>query len=185
LRQDPDIIMIGEVRDKETAEIAIHAALTGHLVISTLHTNDAIGTISRLLDMGIEPFLVSSALAAIVGQRLVRRICQNCKVEYEADVMMLEELGVKLPLAEKPRFYRGEGCPACKSTGFKGRLGIYEVLVLDEEIRAMIVARADNSGILEAAKRKGFQPMRAQGIRAVLGGHTTVEEIIQATQVVD
>lgn len=185
LRQDPDIIMIGEVRDKETAEIAIHAALTGHLVISTLHTNDAIGTISRLLDMGIEPFLVSSALAAIVGQRLVRRICQNCKVEYEADVMMLEELGVKLPLASRPRFYRGEGCPACKSTGFKGRLGIYEVLVLDEEIRAMIVARADNSGILEAAKRKGFQPMRAQGIRAVLGGHTTVEEIIQATQVVD
>ncbi|MBI1911500.1 MAG: Flp pilus assembly complex ATPase component TadA [Deltaproteobacteria bacterium] len=184
LRQDPDIVMIGEIRDKETADIAIHAALTGHLVISTIHTNDAIGTISRLLDMGIEPYLVSSAVSCIVGQRLVRKICDNCKAPFDADQRLIAELGVKFP-GKVPQFYKGSGCTACKNTGLKGRIGIYEVLVLDEELRSMIVSKSDNNTVIEAARKKGFKSLRIQGIRAVVGGHTTVEEVLQATQVVD
>ncbi|MBI5643936.1 MAG: Flp pilus assembly complex ATPase component TadA [Deltaproteobacteria bacterium] len=184
LRQDPDIVMIGEIRDKETAEIAIHAALTGHLVISTLHTNDAIGTVSRLRDMGVEPYLLSSALTCIVGQRLVRKICKNCSASYEADPRMIEDLGVRFT-GKVPLFYKGNGCAACKDTGLKGRLGIYEVLVIDDDIRSLILSKASNNVILEAAKKKGFKTLRVQGIRAVVGGHTTVEEVLQATQSLD
>ncbi|MDO8425926.1 MAG: ATPase, T2SS/T4P/T4SS family [Deltaproteobacteria bacterium] len=184
LRQDPDIVMIGEIRDRETAEIAIHAALTGHLVISTIHTNDSIGTIARLLDMGIEPYLISSAVTCIVGQRLVRKICKSCSMPYEADPRIISELGVRFP-GSVPKFYKGTGCPACKGTGLKGRVGIYEVLMLDDEIRSMILSKAGNGVILEAAKKKGFKTLRVQGIRAVVGGHTTVEEVLQATQVVE
>jgi type II secretory ATPase GspE/PulE/Tfp pilus assembly ATPase PilB-like protein len=184
LRQDPDIVLIGEIRDRETSEIAIHAALTGHLVISTLHTNDAAGTISRLLDMGIEPYLVSSSVACIVAQRLVRRICNNCKEPYEVGPEVIEELGVKVRGAV-PKFYKGAGCPACRNTGYKGRLGIYEVLVPDDEIRAMILAKQDSSAILEGARRRGFKSLRIQGLMAAAAGHTTLEEVLQATQMVD
>lgn len=184
LRQDPDIVMIGEIRDRETAEIAIHAALTGHLVLSTIHTNDAVGTISRLLDMGIEPYLISSAVSCIVGQRLVRKVCANCSAPYEADPRMINELGVRFQ-GKTPNFYRGTGCQSCKGTGLKGRVGIYEVLMLDEETKALILSRADNNAVLEAARKKGFKTLRYQGIRAALAGHTTIEEVLQATQVVD
>ncbi|MBI5469400.1 MAG: Flp pilus assembly complex ATPase component TadA [Deltaproteobacteria bacterium] len=184
LRQDPDIVMIGEIRDRETAEIAIHAALTGHLVISTIHTNDSIGTIARLLDMGIEPYLISSAVTCIVGQRLVRRICASCSTAYEADPRMISDLGVRFT-GKAPQFYRGAGCPACKGAGLKGRIGIFEVLLLDDELRSLILAKAGNNEMLEAARKKGFKNLRVQGIRAVIGGHTTVEEVLQATQVVE
>ncbi len=185
LRQDPDIVMIGEIRDKETAEIAIHAALTGHLVISTLHTNDAVGTISRLLDMGVEPFLVSSAITCIVGQRLVRRLCKNCAAPYDATPQMLHELGIRFPEGKTPKFFRGAGCPQCKGTGLKGRVGIYELLLIDDDIKALILEKKDASAILDAAKKKGFKTLRHQGIRTVLAGHTTVEEVLQATQAVE
>ncbi len=182
LRQDPDIVMIGEVRDKETAEIAIHAALTGHLVISTLHTNDAVGTISRLLDMGVEPFLVSTAVTCIAGQRLVRRLCKNCAEPYDATPGMLSDLGIRFPEGKTPKFFRGRGCPQCKGTGLKGRVGIYELLLIDDDIRAMILEKKDASSILEVANKKGFRPLRHQGIRTALAGHTTIEEVLQATQ---
>jgi type IV pilus assembly protein PilB len=184
LRQDPDIVMIGEIRDRETAEIAIHAALTGHLVISTIHTNDAIGTISRLLDMGIEPYLVSSAVSCIVGQRLIRKICKACSAPFEADPRMLEELGVRFQ-GKSPRFYRGAGCPACNGSGLKGRVGIYEVLLMDEEIKSLILAKAQGGSVLESARKKGFRTLRHQGVRTALAGHTTIEEVFQATQVLD
>ncbi|MBI5561482.1 MAG: Flp pilus assembly complex ATPase component TadA [Deltaproteobacteria bacterium] len=181
LRQDPDIVMIGEIRDKETAEIAIHAALTGHLVVSTLHTNDAIGTVSRLLDMGIEPYLVSSSVTCIVSQRLVRRVCDGCKAAYNADPRLLEEMGIRAQ--EKPlQFHKGKGCQRCQGTGLKGRVGIFEVLTLDDELRSLVVAKADANAILEAARRKGFKPLRIQGLRAAAAGHTTIEEVMQATQ---
>lgn len=185
LRQDPDTILIGEIRDKETAEIAIHAALTGHLVISTIHTNDAVGTISRLLDMGIEPFLVASSVICIVGQRLIRKICDACKTSYPADPKLLEDLGVKISGDKAVNFYKGKGCPVCKGSGLKGRIGLYEVLVLDDEIKAMILAKANANNILDAAKKKGFNSLRVQGIKACLGGYTSVEEVLQATQDVE
>ena len=181
LRQDLDIVMIGEIRDKETAEIAIHAALTGHLVISTIHTNDAVGTVTRLLDMGIEPYLISSAVTCIVGQRLVRKICDSCKQAYDADPVMLKELD---PLARENnvKFYKGVGCAACKGNGLKGRLGIFEALVPDDILRSLIVARKDSSVLLASSVSRGFRTLRQEGIRAAAAGYTTIEEIIQATQ---
>ena len=181
LRQDPDIIMIGEVRDRETAEIAIHAALTGHIVISTIHTNDAAGTISRLLDMGIEPYLVSSSITCIVGQRLVRKICPECRTSYRADTDVLRELGVSFK-TRAPLFYRGKGCKACKGTGYRGRIGIFEVLVIDDGIRSLILKKSPASAITEAAVKRGFRALRIQGVKAVIAGYTTVEEVLQATQ---
>ncbi|MBI5236132.1 MAG: Flp pilus assembly complex ATPase component TadA [Deltaproteobacteria bacterium] len=181
LRQDPDIVMIGEIRDKETAEIAIHAALTGHLVISTIHTNDAVGTVTRLLDMGIEPYLISSAITCIVGQRLVRRICDSCKQVYDADPVMLKELDPQAQ-AGNVKFYKGIGCAACKGSGLKGRLGIFEVLMPDDVLRSSIVARKDSSTLVSVASNRGFRTLRQEGIRAVEAGYTTIEEIIQATQ---
>ncbi len=185
LRQDPDVVLIGEIRDKETAEIAIHAALTGHIVISTIHTNDAVGTVSRLLNMGIEPYLVSSSLSCVVGQRLVRKLCESCKVEYEPDPELLKELGVRFPEGKVPTFYKEGGCKACKGTGFKGRIGIYEVLMPDDSIRASIVALQDSSIISDIARKQGFKPMRVQGVKTAMAGETTLEEVLQATQVFD
>lgn len=184
LRQDPDIVMIGEIRDKETAEIAIHAALTGHLVISTIHTNNAIGTINRLLDMGIEPFLISSAITCVVGQRLVRGICPKCKTKYEPSPAMLKELGI--PAADKaPTLYKGEGCPACKNSGLKGRLGLFEVLLMNEDIRKLILEKSDAGAMLAASIKHGFKTLRYEGIRAVATGYTTIEEVLQATQEIE
>jgi type IV pilus assembly protein PilB len=184
LRQDPDIIMIGEIRDKETAEIAIHAALTGHLVISTLHTNTAIGAVSRLLDMGIEPFLISSAITSVVGQRLIRSVCEKCKEPYTPSPEVQAGLGVSS--SEKATtLYKGAGCPNCKGTGFKGRFGIYEILAIDQELRELVLSKSDTSHILNAARKRGFRPLREEGMRAVADGYTTYEEILQATQEIE
>jgi type IV pilus assembly protein PilB len=180
LRQDPDIIMVGEVRDKETAEIAIHAALTGHLVFSTLHTNDAAGAATRLIDMGIEPFLIASSAIGIMAQRLVRKICERCKKPYEATPEMLQGLGIA---PESPvTFFRGEGCPACKKTGYQGRVGIYELLEPNESIRSLIVAKASSSAIKAACAKAGFRSLRQEGLLKAAAGVTSVEEVLRVTQ---
>lgn len=180
LRQDPDIVMIGEIRDRETVEIAVHAALTGHRVISTIHTNDAIGTISRLIDMGVEPFLIASSIICVVNQRLIRTICQACKFSYTPEESELKELNFKVKGA-LPTLYKGKGCVSCKETGYKSRISIFETLVIDKEIQKLILARADNSTIMESATKKGFKSLRYNGLRAVIKGFTTIDEIVKAT----
>lgn len=180
LRQDPDVIMIGEIRDVETAGIAIHASLTGHLVFSTLHTNDSAGAVTRLLDMGIEPFLVSSSVVAIIAQRLVRKICQNCRQAYVPSAEEYQKLG--LPADSNHSFFKGTGCSACLNTGFKGRSGIYEILLLDDEIRNMILAKADSSQIKATAISKGMVNLREDGAKRVVDGLTTTEEVLRVTQ---
>lgn len=181
LRQDPDVIMVGEIRDTETAEIAIHASLTGHLVFSTLHTNDSAGAITRLLDMGIEPFLVSSSVVAIVAQRLVRQICPECRVSYRPTAEELSKLGIKQGGANLA-FYRGKGCPHCINTGYRGRSGIYEILVLDDELRNLILSKVDSSRIKAKAISKGMTTLRDDGARRILAGITTTEEVLRVTQ---
>jgi len=181
LRQDPDVIMIGEIRDQETAEIAIHASLTGHLVFSTLHTNDAAGAVTRLIDMGIEPFLVASSVVAIVAQRLVREVCAACRQAYEPTDDELGKLG--LPLGgKKPTLYRGAGCPACAQTGYKGRSGIYELLLVDDDIRRLISSKVDSIQIKQQAIAKGMHTLREEGAAKVLQGVTTTEEVLRITQ---
>jgi general secretion pathway protein E len=181
LRQDPDVIMIGEIRDLETAEIAIHASLTGHLVFSTLHTNDAAGAVTRLIDMGIEPFLVASSVVAIAAQRLVRRICTACKRPYRPAAEELAKLGV--PAAGEPTtLYRGVGCAACAETGYRGRTAIYELLVVDDEIRRLVVAKADSSVIKQAAVAKGMTTLKEEAAAKVVAGLTTTEEAMRITQ---
>jgi len=181
LRQDPDVIMVGEVRDLETAEIAIQAALTGHLVFSTLHTNDSASAFTRLLDMGIEPYLVSSSVIAIMAQRLVRIICSGCKAPYvpgeEARLVIGDDpqrLGAKL--------FRGAGCELCIGTGYRGRTGIFELLIVDDEIRELVMKRTGSNIIKRAAVRKGMRTLRDDGVRKVLSGDTTVEEVLRVTQ---
>jgi type II secretion system protein E len=181
LRQDPDVIMVGEVRDLETAEIAIRAALTGHLVFSTLHTNDAAGAITRLLDMGIEPFLVSSSLEAIIAQRLVRTICAACREEYRPEPELLREVGYPAN-GGATQFYRGRGCDECRFTGYKGRTGIYEVLVMHESLRPLIIERTSSSTIKQAASAAGMKTLRDDGWAKVRAGLTTVEEVARVTQ---
>ncbi|MCG3115385.1 MAG: type II secretion system ATPase GspE [Candidatus Manganitrophus sp. SA1] len=181
LRQDPDVIMVGEIRDTETAEIAIQASLTGHLVFSTLHTNDSAGAITRLLDMGIEPFLVSSSVVAIVAQRLVRQICPECRVSYRPTPEELGKLGIK-QAPPNLVFYRGKGCAHCINTGYRGRSGIYEILVLDDEIRNLILSKVDSSRIKAKAVGKGMLTLREDGARRILSGMTTTEEVLRVTQ---
>jgi general secretion pathway protein E len=185
LRQDPDIIMVGEIRDTETAEIAIHASLTGHLVLSTLHTNDSAGAITRLLDMGIEPFLVSSSVVAIIAQRLVRLICPECRISYHPTPEELQKLGMKLEIKKAGPdllFYRGKGCPHCMNTGYRGRSGIYEILMLDDEVRNMILTKMDSGRIKAKAVSKGMVTLREDGARRVAAGATTTEEVLRVTQ---
>jgi type II secretion system protein E len=182
LRQDPDVIMVGEIRDLETAEIAIRAALTGHLVFSTLHTNDAAGAITRLLDMGIEPFLVSSSIEALGAQRLVRTICKNCKEEYKPDVELLREVGFPEEEISRTKFYRGRGCEDCKFMGYKGRTGIYEILLMSEALRPLVIERAASSTIKQAALAQGMKTLRDDGWEKVKMGITTVEEVARVTQ---
>lgn len=180
LRQDPDVIMVGEIRDFETAEISIQAALTGHLVFSTLHTNDAPGAITRLIDMGVEPFLISSSLIGVMAQRLVRAICTYCKEKY---VPQKEELiSLSMNVEEKIEFYRGKGCPKCINTGYKGRIGIYELLIPDEEIRRLIITRAPLDAIKKEALAKGLTTLKEDGIKKIKEGLTTVEEVLRVTQ---
>ncbi len=182
LRQDPDVIMVGEVRDLETAEIAIRAALTGHLVFSTLHTNDAPGAITRLIDMGIEPFLVSSSVEALMAQRLIRTLCKSCKEEYKPEMEFLREVGFPMENIERVKFFRGRGCEDCRFTGYKGRSAIYEILVMSEVIRPLIIERASSSAIKQVACAQGMRTLRDDGWEKVKQGMTTVEEVARVTQ---
>ncbi len=181
LRQDPDIIMVGEIRDFETAEIAVKAALTGHLVLSTLHTNDAPGTISRLLNMGIEPFLVAASVVLIASQRLVRKICTQCKEEEKIPVPALIKLGFSEGEANTLKCYRGKGCPACNNSGYKGRIGLYEVMLLKDELKELTLEGASADEIKKAAVRLGMKTLRMSGLAKVKSGVTSVEEIVRAT----
>jgi type IV pilus assembly protein PilB len=181
LRQDPDVIMVGEIRDLETAEISIQAALTGHLVFSTLHTNDAPSSLTRLTDMGVEPFLISSSVIGIIAQRLVRMICPSCKQAYTPSKEVIDDIGVKLP--DTPlKFYKGAGCKVCKNTGYKGRMGIFEMLLLDDKIRDLILAKTSSSQIKHLAQESGMKTLREDGIEKVLAGTTTIDEVIRVTQ---
>jgi len=180
LRQDPDVIMIGEIRDRETAEIAIHASLTGHLVFSTLHTNDAASAATRLIDMGIEPFLVASSVVAVLAQRLLRRICPDCKRPYRASEEELSRLD--LPPGSAVTLYRGAGCAACSQTGYRGRTGIFELMVLDDDIRRLIGGKADSTAIKQTAIAKGMVTLKQEGAERVIQGHTTLEEVMRITQ---
>ena len=183
LRQDPDVVMVGEIRDTETAEIAIQASLTGHLVLSTLHTNDSAGAVSRLLDMGVEPFLVSSSLLAVLAQRLVRRLCSHCRVPYEITDEELRELSLNpVEIASRLAYRPGSNnCPHCQGSGYSGRLGIHELLLIDDELRSQILQRMDSNSIKNSAVRRGFATLRADGGRKVLAGLTSVEEVLLAS----
>ncbi|NCC52834.1 MAG: type II/IV secretion system protein [Spartobacteria bacterium] len=182
LRQDPDVIMVGEIRDKETAEIAIRAALTGHLVFSTLHTNDSAGAVTRLLDMGIEPFLVASSVECLVAQRLVRQLCKNCKTPWPIDKAILEEAGFDLERLSEGTIYEAAACDECRQTGFNGRTGIYEILVISDHIRPLIISRASSNEIKAEALRQGMFTLRDDGWTKVLGGVTTIEEVIRVSE---
>ncbi len=181
LRQDPNIIMVGEIRDFETAEIAIKAALTGHLVLSTLHTNDAPSTISRLMNMGIEPFLVATSVHLICAQRLTRRICPNCKVEDKVRHQVLVDAGFTPEEAKSLKVYRGEGCPSCNSRGYKGRVGLYEVLEVTDELRELILVGASALELRKKAVEEGMITLRRSGLMKVADGVTTLEEVIRET----
>jgi general secretion pathway protein E len=209
LRQDPDVIMVGEIRDKETAEIAIHASLTGHLVLSTIHTNDAAGAVTRLVEMEIEAFLVRSSVIGILAQRLVRVLCNECREPYQASDFELRQIGVdpdrmawRASRRLSPRYvaqgteyvppganqkgpitlYRAKGCPACLGTGYTGRRGIYELMMVDDAVGALILKSSDAQSIKRAAIEQGMDTLRDDGARKVIMGLTTVEEVLAATQ---
>jgi type IV pilus assembly protein PilB len=181
LRQDPDRIMVGETRDLETAQIAIQASLTGHLVFTTLHTNDAPGAITRLIDMGVEPFLISSTLEAVLGQRLLRSICRQCRTTYTPGETLLAELGISREDIGNKQFFYGKGCDACNNTGYKGRKGIYELLRLTDPIRELINERAPTVTLKQKAVELGMVTMRQDGLRSIFAGDTTVEEVLRYT----
>jgi type IV pilus assembly protein PilB len=181
LRQDPDRIMIGEMRDIETAQIAIQAALTGHLVLSTLHTNDAPGAVTRLIDMGCEPFLVAASLEGVLAQRLVRTICKDCKSPYEPNEAILTQLGVSSHEIGDKSFYTGRGCDACGQSGYKGRQGLYELLDITDPIRDLIIERAPSVVVKQKAVELGMQTLREDGLRNIYLGNTTIEEVLKYT----
>jgi type IV pilus assembly protein PilB len=181
LRQDPDRIMVGETRDLETAQIAIQASLTGHLVFTTLHTNDAPGAITRLIDMGVEPFLISSTLEAVLGQRLLRSICRQCRTTYQPSETLLAELGISQQDIGDKQFFYGKGCDACNNTGYKGRKGIYELLRLTDPIRELINERAPTVTLKQKAVELGMVTLRQDGLRSMFAGDTTVEEVLRYT----
>ena len=182
VRQDPDVILIGEIRDLETAEIAIQSALTGHLVFSTLHTNDSASAVTRLTDMGTESFLVSSSVIAILAQRLVRIICDHCKEAYMPDEESLQSIGISPERLEGKRIYRGRGCPSCLHTGYKGRTGIFEFMIMDDSIKNLILRTSDSNAIKRAAVEQGMATVRQDGAQKVLDGITTIEEVFRLTQ---
>lgn len=181
LRQDPDIIMVGEIRDLETAEIAIQAALTGHRVFSTIHTNDAASGITRLLDMGVEPFLIASSVNAFLAQRLVRTICPHCKQSYKPDPVVLKDLGIKPSQIQGKKLYRGKGCDKCINTGYLGRTGIYELLPVTNDIRKLIMEHADAVQIKEKAISNGMKTLLQDGVEKALQGITTLEEVLRVS----
>jgi len=181
LRQSPDIIMVGEIRDHETADIAIKASLTGELLFSTLHTNDAIGAITRLMDMGIEPFLIASSLVLVAAQRLCRKICSHCKEEIDIPDKALKDAGIIVPAGKKQKFYKGRGCVKCNQSGYLGRMGTLETLVIDDKIREMIVQRASHDAITEYARGKGMKSLFENAVTKLLNGDTTLEEVLRIT----
>ena len=181
LRQDPDKILIGEIRDEETAAVAVEASLTGHTVFSTLHTNDAPSTVTRLIDMGIEPFMITATLEAVVAQRLVRTLCSDCKTSYEPDEDVLRELGSDAEHVRGSTLWYGKGCEACHHTGYRGRTGLFEIMLVDGEIRRAIHQRASTGEIREAARAGGMRSLRDSGIRALTEGRTSVEEVLRET----
>jgi type IV pilus assembly protein PilB len=181
LRQDPNIIMIGEIRDFETVDIAIKSALTGHLVLSTLHTTTSSGAIVRLINMGVEPYLINSSLICIVAQRLIRRICSSCKEKYTMEQDVLDTLKLNLPKNKKFEFYRGKGCQRCFNTGYSGRIGIAEVLILTPAIRELIIKREQENIIKQYARNEGMRTLREDGMDAVLKGTTTIQEVLRVT----
>ncbi|HEJ83598.1 MAG TPA: type II secretion system protein GspE [Desulfobacteraceae bacterium] len=181
VRQDPDVILVGEIRDLETAEIATQSALTGHLVFSTLHTNDSASATTRLVDMGIEPFLVTSSVTAILAQRLVRVICKDCKEAYTPDQESLQSIGITPEMAQGREICRGHGCPSCLDTGFKGRTGIFELMILDEPVRNLILKTSDSNAIKQKAVEQGMLTLRQDGAQKVLNGITTIEEVFRVT----
>jgi len=182
VRQDPDVILVGEIRDMETAEIAIQSALTGHLVFSTLHTNDAASAVTRLIDMGVEPFLVTSSVIGIMAQRLLRVICDNCKEEYTPDEESLLNIGITPEMTEGKKFYRGKGCPACLNTGYRGRTGVFELMLMDDSIKNLILKTSDANAIKNMAVKKGMTSLRHDGTQKVFAGISTIEEVLRVTQ---
>ena len=183
LRQDPNVIMVGEIRDVETAEIAIQASLTGHLVLSTLHTNDAPSTITRLIDMGVEPFLVSSSILAVLAQRLIRKLCDNCKEGYKPSLEELEQIGISPDDLKGQEFYKPRGCSECLNKGYKGRTAIHELMVMTDAVKDLVIKSVDAGNIKRQAIQEGMETLRDSGINKVLLGITSIEEILRATQV--
>jgi len=181
LRQDPDTILVGEMRDLETAQIAVEAALTGHVVFSTLHTNDAPSSITRVLDLGVEPFLICASLEAIVAQRLVRRICASCKEEIQPTEEMLMELGLLPTDVKNKKFCWGRGCPKCNGTGYKGRQAIFEIMLMNERIKQLVMGHASTEQIRHIAREQGMRTLRESGLLAIFDGHTTIEEVVRET----
>jgi general secretion pathway protein E/type IV pilus assembly protein PilB len=181
LRQAPNIVMIGEIRDMETAEIAVNASLTGHLVLSTLHTNDAPGAVTRLIDIGVKPFLVASSTRGIMAQRLVRTICDNCKTDHKATDRELRLLGPIAAQFRETSVFRGEGCATCSQTGYKGRKGIFELFTINDEVRNMIYQRVSTTELRIKARELGMRTLREDGLRKVVAGITTLEEVFRVT----
>jgi type IV pilus assembly protein PilB len=181
LRQDPDRILVGEIRDVETAEIAVQASLTGHMVFSTLHTNDAPATVTRLRDMGVPPFLITATVEGILAQRLVRRICSGCREEIVPGADVIADLEMTSEQLVGKTFYRGKGCEKCNRTGYKGRLGIYELLIMNDEMRDMIIRNASTEELREAARRAGMITLRESGMEGIFAGLTTADEVIRET----
>jgi len=178
LRQDPDIVMVGEIRERETAEIAVQAALTGHLVLSTLHTNDAVGAVTRMLDMGIEPFLLSSAVIGVMAQRLLREVCAECKTSYVAPPATFSQYGVELP--KKARLSKGRGCPACYDSGYRGRTPIHEIIECDPDLQRLIVSHPSRTDLDAYVQERGIETLVDDGIKRALSGQTTLEEMLRA-----
>ncbi|MBX3353087.1 MAG: type II secretion system ATPase GspE [Phycisphaeraceae bacterium] len=181
LRQDPDIILVGEIRDLETAQIAVQASLTGHLVFSTLHTNDAPSSIVRLLDLGLEPFLVTATLEAIIAQRLVRTICPKCKESFTPSEEQLMELELRSEDVRGRQFYRGRGCDNCNGSGYRGRMGLFEILVMDDELREMVMNQASTAAVRNECRRKGMRTLREAGLQAIYNGQSTIDEVVRET----
>ena len=185
LRHDPDTILVGEIRDFETAEVAIQSALTGHLVFSTLHTNDAPSAITRLRDMGIEPFLITATVEAVLAQRLVRRICTECRTEFEPSDELLMELQLPIAQARQYKFYYGRGCQRCNNSGYKGRGGIYEMLDVTDDIRDLVSSNANVDDIRNFARGQGMTTLREAGLKLIFDGVTTIDEVVRETVMED
>jgi type IV pilus assembly protein PilB len=181
LRQDPDTVLIGEIRDLETAQIAVQASLTGHLVFSTLHTNDAPSTILRMVDLGVESFLITATVEAIVAQRLVRRVCAKCKEAYEPSETELMEVNLKPEDVAGRTFYRGLGCDACSGSGYKGRLAIFEIMLLDDTMRELIMNQASTAVLRTEARKRGMRTLRESGLLSIYDGRTTIDEVLRET----